>query len=142
MKIDVFATTNYLGFSCCCCFFLAKSVTYFFLLHITTPPPSSCTWKTHENNHSRGHKWSKVSSPTPPPLSPHLSAPLFKKRSVLLSNSKRKKHLEILTCLIALIIFIKRLIWSYHIPLISFAVYKICIQQMKLKEYDNSRLVF
>ena len=43
-------------------------------------------------------------------ISPPLSAPLFKKKSVLLSNSKRKNHPEILTCLIALIIFIKRLI--------------------------------
>ena len=32
----------------------------------------------------------KCSSPTPPP-SPPLSSPLFKKRSVLLSNSKKKK---------------------------------------------------
>ena len=61
--------------------------------------------------------------PTPPlSLSSPLSAPLFKKRSVLLSNSRRKNHLEILTCLIALIILIKRLIQSYHIPLIC------CIQ--------------
>ena len=62
--------------------------------------------------------------PPPPPLSlsSPLSAPLFKKRSVLLSNYKRKNHLEILTCLIALIILIRRLIQSYHIPLIC------CIQ--------------
>ena len=55
-----------------------------------------------------------IFSPHPPSpslsLSPPLSAPVFKKRSVLLSNSKRKNHPEILTCLIALIIFIKRLI--------------------------------
>ena len=32
-----------------------------------------------------------LSVPPPPPLSPPLSAPLFKKRSVLLSYSKKKK---------------------------------------------------
>ena len=64
--------------------------------------------KILENDQSQGLKWGcrfpRLS------LSPPLSAPLFKKRSVLLSNSKRKNHPEILTCLIALIIFIKRLI--------------------------------
>ena len=99
--------------------------------------------KIHENNHSWGLKWPKVSSPTPhPPLSPPLSAPLFKKRSVLFSNSKRKKHLEILTCLIALIIFIKRLIWSYHIPLISFAVYKCTLGQKETGKQSYVLMIY
>ena len=84
-------------------------------------------WKTTK---ARGWNGLRFLPPMPPPPRPHLSlssplsAPLFKKRSVLLSNynSKRKNHLEILTCLIALIILIRRLIQSYHIPLIC------CIQ--------------
>ena len=46
----------------------------------------------HENNQSQVLKWPKVSPPTPPPpfVSTPLSAPLFNKRSVLLSNSKKK----------------------------------------------------
>ena len=70
--------------------------------------------------------------PPPPPLSPPFSAPLLKKTSVLLGNSKRKKHLEILTCLFALIIFIKRLIYlSYSIYFL--AVYK-CTCYLRQKE--------
>ena len=69
--------------------------------------------KILENNQSQELTWGcTFSLNTPPPptfLSPPLSAPLFKKRSVLLSNSNRKKHAEILTCLIALIFLLKNL---------------------------------
>ena len=64
--------------------------------------------KTHENNQNQGLKWPKCSSPTPLSLLPSL--PLFLKRDLFYSViPRKKKQLEILTCLIALIIFIKRL---------------------------------
>ena len=98
--------------------------------------------KILENNQSRGLKWPTFSPPRPlpPPLSVSspLSAPLFKKRCVLLSNSKRKNQLEILTCLIALTTLIKRFIQSYHIPLISFAVYK-CTCTCFLRQKETGR---
>ena len=81
-------------------------------------------------------------APTPLSLLPSPSLPLSLKRSFLFSNSKRKKHLEILTCLIALIIFIKRLIWSYHIPLISFAVYKCTLGQKETGKQSYVLMIY
>ena len=97
-------------------------------------------WKILETNQSQGLKWG-CRFPCLS-LSPPLSAPLFKKRSVLLSNSERKKHPEILTCLIALIIFTKILIQSYDIPLILFAVYKCnCTCHLRQKETRKQSLL-
>ena len=71
--------------------FFAKSLTELNLTELYSY--ISHTRKIHEKNQSWGLEWSKVfpPPPLPPSLSSPLSAPLFKKRSLLLSNSQEKK---------------------------------------------------
>ena len=89
--------------------FFAKSLTELNLTELYSY--ISHTRKIHEKNQSWGLEWSKVFPPPPPP-SPSLSLlpslPLSLKRGLFYSViPKRKKHLEILTCLIALIFLLK-----------------------------------